>query len=574
MVLKNNVSWNDKYQNDGFLYFVQRIIEMLDYTTIDIYRAPLMNTPRLIHEYLKIYNGAAKRYHLEEVYNELKVSFENDIILQYKLGEKRVLQLLSELNKSEDKVKIIEYLRHSLCVDYLDWCKKYIKEIVPQNKFKNKIERAIRCLLPELFRYGYKRDEIYHYAREVLIKNEDASNLLDLFLGRYNCKQKEYTVYLGISHELMKFKDVIENRIGYSFDEDVNINKLELRDGYTVVKSKTLNAIDASMAAEKALRNITLFTMFFQYFGNYSEDFVQRKAVVISSDGDERYLVINRGKFKSIEADNTPLTGKLSELIITGILKDSRCSMNKLSQILKLHNNAISNNGLENGLLNFWSILEITCVEDPEASKIQQVINNLVPVLERDYIPGVFNYIAANLKKILSADKYKATLDSIEEDVSDGQKIALLTLLSKYDKKLDEFVDDLVQYPVIRSRLLNIHDSYSKSKKEFYNQISKYSQRISWHMYRIYRARNAIAHNGNEPLDLKDLGEHLHTYVDCLINELVVKLSISTLCDISNVLVDSRIQLESINKYLKEDKEFDYESIDYIFSAQMECWHT
>ena len=54
----------------------------------------------------------------------------------------------------------------------------------------------------------------------------------------------------------------------------------------------------------------------------------------------------------------------------------------------------------------------------------------------------------------------------------------------------------------------------------------------------------------------------------------LLKLSISTLCDISNVLVDSRIQLESINKYLKEDKEFDYESIDYIFSAQMECWHT
>ena len=546
---------------------------MLDYNTIDIYRAPLMNTPRLISEYLRIHNGAAKQYHLEEVYNEFKASFANDIVIQHKLGEERVSQLLNEINKSTEKVKIIEYLHCSLCANYLDWCKEYIKEIVPQNKFKNKTEKAIRCLLPELFRRGYKRDEIYHYAREILSTSDDPSILLDLFLGRYDCESKEYTVYLGISQSLVKFKDIIEKRIGYSFDKDDNFRKLELRDGYTIVKSKTIKAIDASMAAEIALNTVTLFTMFFQYLGNYSDDFVQRKAFVISTEGYERDLVINRGKFKSIESDDTPKTGKLSELIITGILKDAHCSMKELRQILKLHNNAISNNGLENGLLNFWSILEITCVENPEVSKIQQVTKNLIPVLERDYIPGIFNYIAENLKKILTENKYKELLSSIEEEGSDSEKIALLTLLPKYDKQLDEFVDELITYPVIRSRLLNLHDSYSKSKKGFYNHIEKYSQRISWHLYRIYRARNSIAHNGSKPLDLKDLGEHLHTYVDCLINEIVVKLSTATLCNISNVLVDSKIQLESINQYLKEDGIFDYEGIDYIFSAQMKCWY-
>lgn len=70
MIAQISVSWNEKYEHDGFLFFAQRIVEMLDYMTVDIYRAPLLNTSRLIDEYLRICHGAAKPYHLEEVYNE------------------------------------------------------------------------------------------------------------------------------------------------------------------------------------------------------------------------------------------------------------------------------------------------------------------------------------------------------------------------------------------------------------------------------------------------------------------------------------------------------------------------
>ena len=68
MIAQISVSWNEKYEHDGFLFFAQRIVEMLDYMTVDIYRAPLLNTSRLIDEYLRICHGAAKPYHLEEVY--------------------------------------------------------------------------------------------------------------------------------------------------------------------------------------------------------------------------------------------------------------------------------------------------------------------------------------------------------------------------------------------------------------------------------------------------------------------------------------------------------------------------
>ena len=33
MIQKNNITWNEDYKHNNFLYFIQRITEMLDYTT-------------------------------------------------------------------------------------------------------------------------------------------------------------------------------------------------------------------------------------------------------------------------------------------------------------------------------------------------------------------------------------------------------------------------------------------------------------------------------------------------------------------------------------------------------------
>ena len=106
MITKISISWNNTFQNDGFLFFVQRIVEMLDYMTVDIFRVPLLNTPRLVDEYLRICHGAAKPYHLDAVFNEFVNSFENDIVLQYKLGDSKIQQIVNRLNKHPEKVLV------------------------------------------------------------------------------------------------------------------------------------------------------------------------------------------------------------------------------------------------------------------------------------------------------------------------------------------------------------------------------------------------------------------------------------------------------------------------------------
>lgn len=571
MITPINITWNDEYKHDGFLFFVQRIVEMLDYMTIDIYRAPLLNTSRLIDEYLNICQGAAKPYHLEEVYHEFVHTFKSDIVLQYKLGENRIKQIVNRLNKAPDKrEETIDFLSHSISDHYLQWAKEYIEYIVPQNKEKKKIERGIRCFIPELLRCGYSRDEIYRSAKQLLSDDIDPSTALSIFLQQYDRKLKKYCVYLGLSNKIKSFKEILKVRLGFSYDSDKDFEKLEIWEHYFPVRIDNISALDASAAASMTFERIELFTTFYQCFGNYSENLIQNKVLVISEDGQERRLTVNRKKYKSVESGDFPIIGKLSEVIISGLISSDMYLMPQIKKITKLHNRAISNNGLENGFINLWSIMEIICVSHPEHSKIEQVKSVAIPVLKHDYLSSIFFDISENLKKALASNDYKKLMDDIKDGTSDREKVACLILLPSYSKKLNDFVDCLVNYPVLRTRMLTLHDDCPK-RSDLNRLVSRYAQRITWHLYRLYRTRNAIVHSGKHPNDLKDLGEHLHTYVDSLVLEVIVKLSMGNFGCISNVLVDVDLQQEINDSYFGEDKPIDIEGINLIFS-QPSSW--
>lgn len=98
MIIKKEVLWNKDYANDGILYFSQRIVEMLDFRTIDIYRAPVSNTTSLIKEYLNVYEGAAKEHNLEVILQETVFSLENDIILLEKFGEDKIREIVKKIH--------------------------------------------------------------------------------------------------------------------------------------------------------------------------------------------------------------------------------------------------------------------------------------------------------------------------------------------------------------------------------------------------------------------------------------------------------------------------------------------
>ena len=68
-------------------------------------------------------------------------------------------------------------------------------------------------------------------------------------------------------------------------------------------------------------------------------------------------------------------------------------------------------------------------------------------------------------------------------------------------------------------------------------------------MRRMYRTRNAIIHSGENTENLKALGEHLHSYIDEILYEIIIQLATKhNYCTIDNVLINARFKLDEIKK--------------------------
>ena len=96
--------------------------------------------------------------------------------------------------------------------------------------------------------------------------------------------------------------------------------------------------------------------------------------------------------------------------------------------------------------------------------------------------------------------------------------------------------------------------------------VERYSQRIMWHFKRLYRTRNAIVHSGEIPLHLKELGEHLHSYVDDCMFEIALTLANKRyLQTIDNVVLDVQIRGDDIMNYLRKKGDVTEDTIKFLF---------
>lgn len=71
---------------DGYLFFVQRLQEMLFHYSDDIVKAPVHNTQTLLEEYVDtekdVVKGSIKQYQLDIIAKEIKSSLMTDVIVR------------------------------------------------------------------------------------------------------------------------------------------------------------------------------------------------------------------------------------------------------------------------------------------------------------------------------------------------------------------------------------------------------------------------------------------------------------------------------------------------------------
>ena len=198
-------------------------------------------------------------------------------------------------------------------------------------------------------------------------------------------------------------------------------------------------------------------------------------------------------------------------------------------------------------------------------SKIKQVLNSIVPVLKRNYVSRVVEELHDYLKANLQQYEYNELMKDVIEEGSDEYKIACLISLKEYEEVRKKTYLKLKRFPLIRSRISQLYEDVFKKKKKLVAELNRYGQRLTWHIQRLYRVRNSIIHSGEPDSNMVYLVEHLHSYVDEVVLDIIDRMTRqSSLGSVANVILDAQLFVDTLEKDYTKDEEFKASEIQML----------
>lgn len=565
-----------EYEQDGVLFLVQRAEEMLNHSTVHLYKVPILNTFLLIKEYLEVNklvkNEIINKNHLSHIMEEFIDTLKKDIVVKDILTEEKINYIVDKINtsKDNDKEQIMIYL-FNLLKGYVNWCGDYLKRIVQIGKEKKKIEDVLKAYLSSLIGSGYSQEYIYQYLEKLFCEdNINPVDVLNKFIDRFDLERRKYNVYIVANKKISKFKMILERRIKAIFEEDEYFAKLSSNPKYNkknyIILKFELSEMDEKKALEEAYRRLDIFFRYYKFLGHKKKRLVLNRGMI--RDEKNKCSFVN---IKSSIFNNVKITPNISENIL-GEYSDNlivnlgiKRIFRKIDKTIFMHNLAMESSDLRNSFLNLWSVLEILCINNQDESKIDKIKNSILPILERDYLHYIFEEIHGYLNRYLDKNCY----NEIKKELPDGDnkfKIACLVILDEYSNLREKIYVDLKRYPLIRSRISQINNIY-KNPKEIEKDLNRFFKRIEWHINRLYRTRNAIIHSGENPNNLNLLTEHLHNYVDEVLLETMFFLVNTNLSDVSSIFINAKFVMDNIIKLLKKGEKLSEEDIQILMNV-------
>lgn len=561
-------TWEERY--DGILFFIQRLQEMLFHYADDVVKAPIHNTSSLIKEYKKTRDDLTiKQYHLDIIKTELISSLKDDMVAQKVLGEVCFRQMLKSLNSTPNET--IDYL--SRLIDeriYYNETTNMLLKALLDNDDKDKISSLLRKWISSTVFFGYDPEYVYHYLHELFdCPVDDPKNTIIEFFDNFNLTLRQYRVYFKFHGSMDKYKTLLSERLNISFSDDGYFDNLKMKRndfaGYMDIE-----ATNPSSAKNIEFRNLGIFTSFYIALTNETGKLVKNNCMVRDLLSNKlTFHTLKENGFKSIKSSSNSIDQVIDTIVLS--IQNKEGSYEIINKIVRLHNNGIIQNDLDDGFVNLWSVLEVACVNKKDKSKINAVTKKVVPILQNDFFDVYFEVICNELHTILGLDSYQDLLESIDIDnEKPACKIAALCLIEKYNDVYDDLMKQLGQYPNVRYKLEKINKLKS-SRKKLIALSNSYAERVRWHLYRLYRVRNLIVHDGETNRNIHILGQHLHIYCDRVLIELLTKLSthkyLQTIDDVffeTNSIVNYKLE------HFNSKEAVSIEDIYVLFSDEFE----
>jgi len=195
-----------------------------------------------------------------------------------------------------------------------------------------------------------------------------------------------------------------------------------------------------------------------------------------------------------------------------------------LASALELHNLAISSTDLRVQFVTMWSAVECLSSTVAGESVISRVMNLLVPIVSWRRLEKEIRYLGLNLRQwreqnSLGKSTSNALPNATPKEVP-GEDVLMTVTRPKDHAHILELLNMVGAHPLLLWRTTTVWEEFH-DPKTLAKELERSRERLEWHLGRIYRARNRLAHEGNDSPMLGLLLGNLQFYFSTTVSRLL-----------------------------------------------------
>jgi hypothetical protein len=210
--------WDIDNLSDGFVFFVQRLDELLFDYTIDSYKPRALNAPSLCIELLNVINEVEDDNidpnNIKYILDELKLAIHEDQVAKKLIASNIDYFVGYKENTSFSDLKLrISVLERSLERSrYIGALQDHLLDAVKNNK-KNDIEILLGCYVTTFINWGVSKQFLYNKMNQFFFNETmkiDSDAKLREFLTEIYPKRHAYSVYFRVSKNILLLQDTFK----------------------------------------------------------------------------------------------------------------------------------------------------------------------------------------------------------------------------------------------------------------------------------------------------------------------------------------------------------------------------
>lgn len=540
--------------DEQYFLFYQVWKELTNTHTMDSYQYRMMNLLSLIKEFISVIDGFLSKsirhdVHIKNCREELLYLAKSDIVMKEKFPriQKTLLNIIG--NTKTDSESALKALKYKLSYLFNDLCPTYFTELfnTVEENIKNAdadlIIKNTDTLISFCVFAGWSVQALNKKIAVLNGSKEDAQKWKSFRYRLCNSQKNQYFIYIPVMDVGYKDSSVPLGeelkKLGFTIKlgseiQSICHSKKNVGNQFIEITAK---ALDFYSAAEQALRiygNLYDSLSFYKYISPWNRGDLVLYVYCDKFQNEQIKAIDSKTLYKTYDyQENAKTFLSVSSKVAREFSHFSLAS--RLSVAYSYANMGKISNVLEEKFLSTWVALESLCKTDINNCIIDNIVSVVPHALCNRYVywhyrnfmddcvrcgvDFVFSTGSFDIKKMRNEEKVRKLIEIIWDDVFKAElevKCSCNQLLAERFKYICKLSND------------------GKFLKE---EIKSFNQNVTWHIYRLYRIRNNLAHSGfNERDVLLRCTEHLNDYLSKFVSEIIMCWSKGTKNDITQIL--------------------------------------